>query len=119
MKTKKSQQARNKKIRNGDKVVAIAGNYRGMSGTVIACGPDRVVVQGLNVRKRHFPKSGQTPGKIVEKESPIHISNVRLCTEAEQPVKLRVGNDSEGQRYLYYKENGEEVTYRPIKKVHK
>ena len=46
-----------KKIRKGDKVVGIAGNYRGQSGTVLSCNGDKVIVQGLNVRKKHVKPS--------------------------------------------------------------
>ncbi len=73
---------RSKKIRKGDKVIAIAGNYRGQFGTVLSCVGERIVVQGLNIRKKHVKKSQQNPhGGIVELEKPIHVSNLKRVHE--------------------------------------
>jgi large subunit ribosomal protein L24 len=119
MRIKKGSLYSSKKIRKGDLVVAIAGNYRGMSGKVLSCEGAKIVVQGLNVRKRHHPKNGNQPGTIKEFEAPIHVSNLKLCTDGEIPVKLRMRHDSEGERQLYYKEGGKEILYRPITKAHK
>ena len=66
------------KIKKGDNVVVIAGRDRGKSGEVIRVIPEegRLVVQGINIVKRHTaPRPGQ-PGGIVEKEASIHVSNV-------------------------------------------
>jgi large subunit ribosomal protein L24 len=66
------------KIKKGDNVVVIAGRDRGKSGEVIRVIPEegRLVVQGINMVKRHTaPRPGQ-PGGIVEKEASIHVSNV-------------------------------------------
>lgn len=108
-----------KKIRKGDKVVAIAGNYRGLSGTVLSCKGEKVVVQGLNVRKRHMKGRGDKKGQIIELEKPIHISNLRACNDEEQPVKLRVRVTKKGERELVYKRDSEDVLYRSIKKSSK
>ncbi len=81
----------NKKIRKGDRVVAIAGNNKGLMGTVLSRKGDKVVVQGLNVRKKHVKKSQEAPkGRIVEIERPIHISNVKVCVEGDTAAKLKV-----------------------------
>lgn len=105
-----------KKIRKGDKVMAIAGNERGQVGQVLKMMGDKAVVQGLNVRKKHLKRSQANPrGSIVELEKPIHISNLRVCTEDNQPVKLKVRFDTKGQRELYYKVDGQEVLYRAVK----
>ena len=107
----------NKKIRKGDKVIAIAGNYRGQTGTVLSRVGDKAVVQGLNVRKKHVKKSQTTPnGGILEIEKPIHISNLKVCTEQEQPIKLKVRTAFNSERELYYKIDGNEVLYRSMKK---
>jgi large subunit ribosomal protein L24 len=105
-----------KKIKKGDKVIAIAGNERGKSGSVLKVLGDKIIVQGLNVRKRHVRKQGNQKGSIVEIEKPIHISNLKPCTADEKPVKLKVRTNSQGDRELYYKIDGQEVLYRPIKK---
>ncbi|MCW5732326.1 MAG: 50S ribosomal protein L24 [Alphaproteobacteria bacterium] len=66
------------KIKKGDNVVVIAGRDKGKTGSVLQVNPTemRVVVQGVNMAKRHTkPRPGQ-PGGVVEKELPIHVSNV-------------------------------------------
>ena len=69
------------KIRKGDEVVVRAGKDKGKRGTVLSVSPDdRVVVEGINLAKRHMkpnPQRGMSGG-IVEKEMPIHISNVSI-----------------------------------------
>lgn len=105
-----------KKIRKGDKVIAIAGNYRGKSGTVLSCNGEKVVVQGLNVRKRHMKGQRDRAGQIMQIEKPIHISNLKLCTADGRPVKLRMRTDDAGERQLYYKDGAEDVLYRAVKK---
>lgn len=107
---------KNKKIRKGDKVIATAGNNRGQIGTVLSCLGDKVVVQGLNIRKKHMKRTQARPqGAIVSMEKPIHISNVRVCVD-DKPVKLKVRVTKQGHRELYYKDGEKQVAYRPIKK---
>ena len=70
-----------KKIMKGDRVKVIRGNYRDAEGTVLSVDPDkdRVVVEGVNRRKRHTRPSQNNPdGGIITFEGPIHISNVML-----------------------------------------
>lgn len=106
-----------KKIRKDDKVIAIAGNDRGQTGTVLKIIGDKVLVQGLNVRKRHVkPSQANQKGGVVEMEKPIHISNLKPCTEDGKPVKLHVRKNDQGHRELYYKIDGQDVLYRSIKK---
>ncbi|MBL8839155.1 MAG: 50S ribosomal protein L24 [Alphaproteobacteria bacterium] len=66
------------KIKKGDNVVVIAGRDKGKSGSVLQVNPTemRVVVQGVNVAKRHTKARPGQPGGVVEKELPIHVSNV-------------------------------------------
>lgn len=107
----------NKWVRIGDKVVVIAGNEKGQTGSVVARSKDkkRVVVEGLNVRKKHVkPQQGRQQG-IVSLEAPIHASNVRLCDEAGVPLKVKVKIDEEGKRKLVYHRNGKEEIYRAVK----
>ncbi len=72
--------ARKFKIRKGDKVVAITGKDKGKTGEVLRVlrKEDRVLVQGLNMIKRHQRPSQVSPGGILEKEASLHISNVAL-----------------------------------------
>lgn len=107
---------KNKKIRKGDKVIAIAGNHSGQSGTVLSCAGDRVIVQGLNIRKKHLKAQQGQPGRIVEMEKPIHISNLKVCTADDKPVKLKVRVNKSGERELVYHVDSKEVLHRSLKK---
>jgi len=105
-----------RKIRQGDKVIAISGASRGLTGTVLSCNGEKVIVQGLNFRKKHVKRSEQNRnGGTIELEAPIHISNLRVCLEDGKPVKLRVRRDGEGNRELYFMDGDKAVTYRNIK----
>lgn len=115
----KREQRISKKMRKGDKVIAIAGNYRGLSGTVLSCHGEKVIVQGLNVRKRHMKGNRERKGEIVSMEKPLHISNLRVCTTEDEPIKLHVRTNAQGERNLVYKKDSKEVIYRSIKKLAK
>ncbi|MDD2377794.1 MAG: 50S ribosomal protein L24 [Bacilli bacterium] len=67
-------------FKTGDKVVVIAGKDRGKEGKIIAILRDenKVVVEGINMIKKHVKPNGQTAGSIIEKEAPIHASNVMI-----------------------------------------
>lgn len=106
-----------KKIRKGDRVVAISGNNRGLMGIVQSCKKDRVIVQGLNVRKKHVKKSQEAPkGRIVEIERPIHVSNLKVCVEGDTSAKLKVRKNEQGDREFVYKQGDQETVYRSVKK---
>lgn len=107
----------NNRIRKGDKVIAIAGNYRGQTGTVLKRMGEKAVVQGLNVRKKHVKADQANPkGGIVELEKPIHLSNLRVCDALGKPLKLKVSQNEKGERELSYKADEKQVVYRSIKK---
>lgn len=109
----------NKKIRKGDTVLAIAGNNRGMTGTVLSCLGEKVIVQGLNIRKKHVKGRGDQKGSIVEIERPIHISNLKVCNDKGTPIKLHVRTNEDGERELYYRDGDQEILYRSLKKSNK
>ena len=83
------------KIKKGDPVLIITGKDRGKQGTVSRAMPQdsKVIVEGLNVVKKHVRPQGQTrQGGVIEKAMPIHVSNTMLiCTECGEPT--RVGLD--------------------------
>lgn len=107
----------NNRIRTGDKVIAVAGNYRGQTGTVLKRMGDKAVVQGLNIRKKHVKRSNENQkGEIVELEKPIHLSNLRVCDALGKPLKLKVSQNEKGERELSYTADGKNVVYRSIKK---
>jgi large subunit ribosomal protein L24 len=80
----------------------ISGNHRGEEGTILRVEPDknRVVVQGINVRKRHRKPSQTDPeGGIVSFEAPIHASNVMLLDPASgEPTRTRSQAGEDGKR---------------------
>lgn len=82
-------------IKKGDTVLIISGKDKGKEGTVSRAMPQvsKVIVEGLNVVKKHVRPQGQTrQGGVIEKAMPLHVSNVMLkCTECHQPT--RVGHD--------------------------
>lgn len=89
-------------VRKGDRVRVISGNYRGQEGTILRVEPDknRVVVQGVNVRKRHRKPSQTDPeGGIVSFEAPIDASNVMLLDPASgEPTRIRSQAGEDGRR---------------------
>ena len=113
----KNTDRQNKWVREGSQVVAIAGNEKGRTGTVLSRTLDRAVVQGLNVRKKHQKGSGDQPGGIIELEMPLQISNLMLCNEQGRPVKLKVRFNENKEKELYYLEEGKEILYRKAKEA--
>lgn len=75
-------------VRRGDVVEVISGNHRGASGKILAVLPrkSQVLIEGVRLIKKHQRKSANHPnGAIIEREGPIHISNVRLVERAAKP----------------------------------
>lgn len=89
------------KIKKGDLVMVIAGRERGKTGRVLRCVPEKAVVyvERLNMVKRHLrARSPQRRQGILEKEAPIHVSNVMLmCERCNAPVRVSFRRDAEGQ----------------------
>jgi len=100
------------KIRTKDEVIVLAGKDKGKRGAVLRrVDDDRVVVQGVNVAKKTTkpnPMAG-TVGGIVDKEMPIHVSNVALFNQATGKAD-RVGfKDVDGKKVRVFKSTGEVV----------
>ena len=102
-----------RKLRRDDEVIVIAGRDKGTRGTITRMvGDDKVIVAGVNMIKRHTrpnPNLGQ-PGGIVEKESPLHISNVAIFNPdsgAADRVGIRI--DEDGGKTRFFKSNGEAI----------
>lgn len=89
-------------IRKGDRVKVISGNHRGQEGTVLRVDREkgRVVVEGINVRKRHRKPSAVDPeGGIVSFEAPIHVSNVMLIDPSSgEPSRIRSQRTEGGEK---------------------
>lgn len=104
-------------IRKGDRVVVIAGNDKGKVGEVLSRFEERVLIQGINVRKKHLKATQETKGgRIIDMEVPIHISNVALCDKEGKAFKVNVRLGNKGKRDLVYKTGNEQVVHRSVKK---
>lgn len=107
-------------IRSGDTIVVTAGNDKGKTGEVISKAKDRILIKGINVRKKHMKPQGQNKvGQILEIEKPIHISNVKLCVEGDPKVKVKLKISEEGDKELVYSQGGKTKVYRNILKQSK
>jgi large subunit ribosomal protein L24 len=101
------------RIRKGDEVIVIAGRDKGKRGTVLRrVNEQRLVVEGVNRVKRHVrpnPMKGVTGG-IVDKDMPIHVSNLALFNPATQKGD-RIGFKAlaDGRKVRMFKSNGEQV----------
>jgi len=101
-----------RKIRRNDNVEVISGEHRGMRGKVlrIDAGKDLAVVQGVNLVKVHQKRTRQSDGGIIDREAPVHVSNLALvcpaCGEAS-----RVGSTvtAEGKRVRFCKKCNETI----------
>jgi large subunit ribosomal protein L24 len=88
-------------VRRGDRVRVIRGNYRGQEGTVLRVLPaeNRVVVEGVNQRKRHTRPTGTSEGGIITFEAPIAASNVMLIDPATgEPSRVRQRIEEDGTK---------------------
>lgn len=97
------------KIKKGDKVHVIAGANKGKEGTVleVIALKNRVVVEGVNIRKKHTKPTNDNPGGINEITAPIHVSNVALA-DPKTGEASRVGRKVvDGKIVRYSKKSGE------------
>jgi len=107
------------KIRKDDNVQIMAGKDSGKQGKVTRTDPksERVYVEGLNMIKRHQraqpSPSGQGPGVeggIIEKEGPIHVSNVMLLDPTDnKPTRIGIRTTDDGNRQRFSKRSGEAI----------
>jgi large subunit ribosomal protein L24 len=112
--TAPARKRRTMKIRSGDQVKVISGKDRGKTGKVLRVEPDRerVFVEGLNMIKRHTrphqvggAKTEQQLGGVIEREGPIHVSNVMLLDAKGNPTRVRIQREG-GQRVRVAKTTG-------------
>lgn len=100
------------KIKKGDKVVILAGKDRGKQGEVLRVMPkdDRVVVQGVNMVKRHQRASQTNAGGIQEKEASLHVSNVaHLDPKDGKPTRVGFKILEDGRKVRFAKRSGEQI----------
>jgi len=100
-------------IKKGDTVFVNSGNYKGQQGKVLEVNRDkqRAIVEGVNMVKKHTKPNAENPqGGIVEKEAPIHISNL-MHIDPKTGAKTRIGRKlgTDGKLVRYSKKSGEEI----------
>ncbi len=98
------------KIKKGDQVVVVTGRDRGKQGEVLRVvrKEDRLIVQGVNMVKRHSRPSAGHPGGIIDKEAPIHISNVaHIDPSTSRPTRVGYKLLDDGRKVRVAKRSGE------------
>jgi len=102
-----------RKIRKGDSVVVTAGREKGRTGTVVGVQADgRVLVENVNMVKKHQRPNPQrgVQGGIVQKEAPLHASNIALLNPATRKAdRIGVRTLKDGRKVRFFKSNGELV----------
>ncbi len=100
-------------IKKGDMVQVIAGDNKGKQGKVlkVEVSKERAIVEGVNICKKATKPNAQNPqGGIVEKEAPIHVSNLMvLDPKSGKPTKVGRKADANGKLVRYAKKSGEEI----------
>jgi large subunit ribosomal protein L24 len=100
------------KIKKGDIVKVIAGSSKGKQGKVLEVIPEsnRALVEGVNTMSKHTKPSAAHPdGGIVEKEAPIHISNLVVLDGKGAPSRIGRKLNDDGKLVRYFKKTGEEI----------
>ncbi|PZO66076.1 MAG: 50S ribosomal protein L24 [Pseudoxanthomonas suwonensis] len=100
------------RIKKGDQVVVIAGKDKGNQGEVLSVLGDKIVVSSVNVVKRHTkpnPQAGQ-PGGVLEREAPVHVSNVMLLNPATgKGERISIKTLEDGRRVRVFRSSGEVI----------
>ena len=100
------------KIKKGDNVIVVSGRDKGKTGEVLRVLPaqSRVVVQGVNLAKRHTRPAMGDPGGIVEKELTIHISNVaHIDPRSRRPTRVGLKYLDDGRKVRFARRSGEVI----------
>ena len=101
------------KIKKNDKVIILSGKERGKIGTVLKVNSEkeRVIVEKINMVKRHSrPSQYVAQGGIIEKEAPIHISNVMIvCNKCAEPTRIGYRKHDDGTKVRACKKCGESM----------
>jgi large subunit ribosomal protein L24 len=100
------------KIKKGDRVIVLAGRDKGREGEVLQVLPklDRAVVRGVNVVKRHQRQTARDQGGIVDKEAPIHLSNLALRDPSDgKPTRVGFRILEDGRKVRFAKRSGEVI----------
>lgn len=98
------------KVKKGDKVVVTTGKDKGKTGEVLRVLPaeSRVLVQGVNMVKRHTRATQTSSGGIIEKEAPVHVSNVaHIDPKSNEPTRVGIRVLEDGRKVRFAKRSGE------------
>jgi large subunit ribosomal protein L24 len=102
------------RIRTDDEVVVISGKDKGKRGKVLRVDNrrQRVFVEGVNIVKRHqapTPGNPNAPVGVIEKEGPVHVSNVAIAEKDGTPTRVRIERREDGRRMRVTKKSGTEL----------
>jgi len=100
------------KLKKGDTVVVLTGKFKGKQGEVMTVLPkdDKVVVSGVNTAQRHSkPRRANQPGGIVDRDMPIHVSNVAFVHKGK-PTKVGYRVDEDGKKVRVARATGEVIS---------
>jgi large subunit ribosomal protein L24 len=102
------------KIRKGDTVVVLSGKDKGRQGTVLVVDGEKVTVENINKAKKHQKPRPQvknaTPGGIVDKTMPLHISKVAIWNVGSKKAdRVGIKQLNDGKRVRFFKSNGEVI----------
>ena len=102
------------RIKTDDTVVVISGKDKGKTGKVLRVDAkrERVYVEGVNIVKRHQAPSAGRPNAqvgVIEKEGPIHVSNVAIAEKDGKPTRVRIARREDGRRMRVTKKSGTEL----------
>ncbi|WP_148560951.1 50S ribosomal protein L24 [Magnetospira sp. QH-2] len=100
------------KMKKGDRVVVLAGRDKGKTGEILkmVSGEDRVIVQGVNMVKRHTRPTQYSQGGIVEKEASIHLSNVaHIDPSDDKPTRVGFKVLEDGRKVRVARRSGEVI----------
>ena len=98
------------KLKTGDKVVVVAGSNKGREGKITKILDSKVIVEGVNVVKKHIKPNGNGAGSITEMEAPIHASNVMIL-DPKTNKRTRIGHttDKKGKKIRCAKKSNESI----------
>ncbi|MCA9834177.1 MAG: 50S ribosomal protein L24 [Thermomicrobiales bacterium] len=101
-----------RKIVKGDEVEVIAGRNKGERGTVrkYIVESDRVVIEGVNLVKKHMKQGRARQAGIIEVEAPLHVSNVMLVEPGtDEPTRVGIRKDADGKNERFSKKTGNSI----------
>ena len=101
-----------RRVKKGDRVIVISGRDRGKVGEVLRMlsKEDRAIVQGVHMVKRHSRPTAASAGGIVDKEAPIHLSNIaHVDPQTDQPTRVGYKFLDDGRKVRFAKRSGEVI----------